>query len=103
MMMTEDNTMKEMPKYRSHKIIHALKIKTIEFCNLNKENKDTDEGAYITPEEKGFVVFRVDRDFVEKRITLPLPHGDCGYYVVYDDGYKSWSPTKAFEEGYDRI
>ena len=23
-----------------------------------------------------------------------------GYYVVYDDGYKSFSPAKAFEEGY---
>ena len=26
-----------------------------------------------------------------------------GYYVVYDDGYKSYSPAKAFEEGYVRI
>ncbi|MCX6845050.1 MAG: hypothetical protein NTU84_00535 [Verrucomicrobia bacterium] len=23
-----------------------------------------------------------------------------GYYVVYADGYKSYSPAKAFEEGY---
>ena len=27
------------------------------------------------------------------------PHAG-GYYVVYDDGYKSFSPAKAFEEGY---
>lgn len=26
-----------------------------------------------------------------------------GYYVVYDDGYASWSPAKAFEEGYTRL
>ena len=26
-----------------------------------------------------------------------------GYYVVYEDGYKSFSPAKAFEEGYTRI
>lgn len=23
-----------------------------------------------------------------------------GYYVLYDDGYESYSPAKAFEEGY---
>ena len=26
-----------------------------------------------------------------------------GYYVVYEDGYKSFSPAKAFEEGYTLI
>lgn len=25
------------------------------------------------------------------------------YVVVYDDGYTSWSPAKAFESGYTRI
>jgi hypothetical protein len=25
------------------------------------------------------------------------------YIVVYDDDYKSWSPAKAFEDGYSRI
>ena len=27
---------------------------------------------------------------------------DPGYYVVYEDGYESWSPTKAFEDGHTR-
>ena len=31
---------------------------------------------------------------------MPKP-GD--YFVVYDDGYESYSPAKAFEEGYTRI
>ena len=26
-----------------------------------------------------------------------------GYYVVHKDGYKSFSPANAFEEGYTRI
>ena len=26
-----------------------------------------------------------------------------GYYVRYEDGYESWSPAQAFEEGYTRI
>jgi len=24
------------------------------------------------------------------------------YIVIYEDGYKSWSPAKAFEDGYTR-
>jgi len=28
---------------------------------------------------------------------------DMGYLVIYSDGYMSWSPTKAFEEGNTRI
>jgi xanthine/CO dehydrogenase XdhC/CoxF family maturation factor len=26
-----------------------------------------------------------------------------GYYVLYEDNFESWSPAKAFEEGYTRI
>jgi hypothetical protein len=26
-----------------------------------------------------------------------------GYYVVYADGYKSYSPAKAFEDGYTQV
>lgn len=26
-----------------------------------------------------------------------------GYRVIYEDGYESWSPKKAFEDGYDLI
>jgi hypothetical protein len=26
-----------------------------------------------------------------------------GYYLLYDDGYESWSPAAAFENGYTRI
>lgn len=26
-----------------------------------------------------------------------------GYFVVYPDGYQSWSPEEAFESGYTRV
>jgi hypothetical protein len=26
-----------------------------------------------------------------------------GYYVVYKDGYRSFSPAEAFETGYEKI
>ena len=30
-------------------------------------------------------------------------NAEGGYYVLYKDGFASWSPAKAFEEGYTRI
>ena len=40
----------------------------------------------------------VPRDFFARGMPTP---GD--YIVIYADGYKSWSPAKAFEEGYTRV
>ena len=91
------NVSAEMPRYRSHKTVWALKIAHIESRRLKPDQED--DGAHlITPEEPGYASFWVDREYVRKhnpRIG--------GYYVVYEDGYKSWSPAQAFEEGYTRI
>ena len=35
-----------------------------------------------------------------KAKEIPERAGEDGYKVVYKDGYESWSPKKAFEEGY---
>ena len=90
----------EMPKYRSHKEVWALKIKGILFdSDLAKEtNRETDNSAIITPEEEGYAPFRVDSNYVRKHNPRV-----GGYYVVYEDGYKSWSPAGAFEKGNTRI
>ena len=77
----------EIPQYKCFKTVRALKIKAIELLN--------DGRARITPEEDGFSLFIVDAEYVSKH----NPQAG-GYYVVYDDGYTSWSPAKAFEEGY---
>ena len=29
--------------------------------------------------------------------------GNLGYWVLYEDGWQSWSPAKAFEEGYTKL
>lgn len=83
--------MRELPQYKSHKIVHALKIRNID-VDLNSG------AAVITPEEDGYGPFGVDAEYMGKhkpRIG--------GYYVVYEDGYKSWSPADAFEKGYTKI
>jgi len=75
----------EMPRYRCHKEVWALKIKKI-------------EGVIITPADNGYGKFEVDDAYLLKH----KPKAG-GYYVVYKDGYKSFSPSEAFEEGYTRI
>lgn len=87
----------EMPRYVSHKKVWALKIAEITFDRdaAELDNRETDGSAIITPAEKGYGKFKVDAAYVQKH----KPEVG-GYYVVYADGYKSWSPAKAFEEGY---
>ena len=80
----------ELPRYKCHKIVHALKITGVEH--------GPPTGMAIIGE--GFLPIPVGEDW--KSRFKPVG-GDLGYYVSYDDGYKSWSPSKAFEEGYTRI
>ena len=83
----------EMPKYCSHKIVHALKIEKVTYVDGN------DNGiAVIMPADEGYASFQVDAEYTRKHKPKP-----GGYYVVYKDGYKSWSPAKAFEEGYTKV
>jgi hypothetical protein len=77
----------QMPKYRCHKEVHALKIKSVEYVN-----------AMLTFEDAGFAPLHVPPAYMTKHDPKP-----GGYYVVYDDGYTSFSPAKAFEDGYTRI
>jgi hypothetical protein len=87
----------EMPRYVCHKEVHALKIERIEFdCDKARESgRETDGSATIYPAEKAYAPFRVDCNYVDKHNPK-----SGGYYVVYADGYKSWSPADAFESGY---
>lgn len=95
-----DNASREMPKYQTNKTVWALKIKEIVFdSDLAKiENRETDGSAMITPEEDGYAPFKVDEIYVREH----QPKAG-GYYVLYKDGYKSWFPADAFEEGYTKI
>ncbi len=98
--MTAGSVMAEMPKYKCYKEVHALKIKAIEpdIDIAKREQRETDGGATIRPEEEGFDLFKVSREYLKKHDPQV-----GGYYVVYKDGYKSFSPAEAFEEGYTKI
>lgn len=81
----------ELPRYRCHKEVWALKIKAI------ARDVEQQATAVIVPEDKGYAPLEVPDEFIAKH----NPQAG-GYYVVYSDGYKSYSPAKAFEEGYTR-
>ncbi len=85
-MSTTENCQREMPKYKCHKQVHALKIAEI---------KEGTDGAMITPADEGFAPFFVNGEYLKKHSPQV-----GGYYVVYKDGYKSFSPASAFESGY---
>lgn len=92
-----DEAQIELPRYLCHKEVWALKIAAIK-RDGEGENRETNGSALITPVEWGYAPFKVDCAFMQKH----KPEVG-GYYVVYPDGYKSFSPAKAFEDGYNLI
>jgi hypothetical protein len=113
----------EMPLYNCHKQVRALKIATIqpskmpEFlgavckgsfalgsacgscarCEWYRAKGSDRLGAVIVPADEVFAPFSVDSDYLAKHKPEP-----GGYFVVYKDGYQSFSPAEAFEDGYTR-
>lgn len=81
----------EMPRYQCHKKVWALKIKAIKLAGPSMN-------GIIVPADEGYGEFEVEAEYFRKHNPQP-----GGYYVVYDDGYKSFSPAQAFEEGYTRL
>ena len=89
----------EMPRYRCHKEVWALKIERVQLDadDARVEGRETDGSARLFVEGP-YSPVRVDHAYMRKH----NPQAG-GYYVVYKDGYKSFSPAQAFEEGYARI
>ena len=87
----------EMPKYRCHKEVHALKIESItlnpdDSVVLDFANPNYADITVPMPEAQRF-----------KPFGYATPGDDKGYLVSYKDGYISWSPTEAFEDGYSLL
>lgn len=77
---------KELPEYQCHKKVRALKIESI---------GHRPGGAILHFHD--FDPIRVDQTYVERNDPKA-----GGYYVVYEDGYQSFSPAQAFESGYTK-
>lgn len=95
-MSEENQAVREMPKYQCHKKVWALKIAGLQ--STAKPDEESDGSLLCTPADAGYGVFKLDAAYCNKHKPKV-----GGYYVVYDDGYKSFSPAEAFESGYSEI
>lgn len=76
-----------MQRYKCHKEVEAAKINSITFSNNTVELRFDNADPVNVP-----------RSWADKHKPF------CGgYFVVYKDGYQSYSPAEAFEEGYTKI
>lgn len=92
--LTDNSACLPLPTYTCHKEVQAVKItKIVYHADTVDENTETDGSAIIHAER--CTPFSVDADYIRKHNPQV-----GGYFVVYKDGYKSFSPAEAFEEGY---
>lgn len=104
----------KLPSYRSHKIVQAAPITRIQW--------DADIPSWIltldvpAPAICDRIYVRVSPEWARSKMSLApnAPSGpwadgfepdlpDLGVFVIYEDGFTSWSPSKAFDGGYDLI
>lgn len=86
---------REMPRYKCHKEVRAVKIQGI--VKDRDDFKMVDRFG-IVPSEPGLAPIEITREWMAKHQPQV-----GGYYVVYADGYASYSPAKDFEDGYTRV
>lgn len=82
----------DAPLYRSHKTVRALKIKDVE----PGRRDGAGPGATLVFEDDRYEPLPVSETWDHKH-EQPK---EGGYFVIYEDGYESWSPAAAFELGY---
>ena len=75
-----------LPRYQCHKQVSALKIRAV---------LRNPRGYELHFEDDRFCPTEVPIDWFAKHYPMA-----GGYFVVYDDGYCSYSPSAAFEAGY---
>ncbi len=87
---TTTNVSTEIPQYRCHKVVRAARITGF------RQNGNADMPDLLLGEIGGIVSLLPDWHAKHKPEV-------GGYYVLYEDGYASFSPAEAFEDGYTRI
>lgn len=92
----ENSPFLPMPRYRCHKEVRAMKIATVEVVKT-VEDDEVSHGI-LWPVNHHHDRIRVSAAYLKKHEPEP-----GGYYVLYQDGYESWSPAGAFQEGYTLI
>jgi hypothetical protein len=93
---TSEHVRSSLPTWKCHKVVRAAPIRSV----YPADHQDGIHVVYLDggPPPDGYPSFCVPSAMFTRYMSKP---GD--YFVVYDDGYESVSPKKAFEEGYMRI
>ncbi len=78
----------DMPLYQSVKKVRALEIADVDYDHPQLEPLITFKDSRYAPR------------FVKPELFLRYRAVPGDFFVVYDDGYQSISPAKAFNEGY---
>jgi len=107
-MQKPDDTFDSFPEYLCHKKVRAVQIAIIEQVALkdtefDKDGKPLLEGGsywiYPEPSEtQSYKPFQVSAKFYDRH----KPKAG-GYFVVYEDGYCSFSPEVSFKNGYTEV
>jgi hypothetical protein len=85
----DDAPQTEMPRYKSHKTVWALEIDTITPRAL--------QPTILTFRDEGYAPIEAPMEMFSRYNPV-----SSDFYVQYEDGYKSFSPRKAFLDGYTR-
>lgn len=92
-----DEHVANMPEWKCHKMVRAAKIVRLGGFT-SAQSGDVDildvDGLQLTVQLEAEVM---------RRVLQGATSADLGYLVRYEDGYVSWSPSKAFEDGYTRL
>lgn len=88
----------QMPRYQCHKTVYALKIAAIRQGEDAPSDASYGGSWLLVPENADYAPIEVSHAYYTKHAPQV-----GGYYVVYEDGYKSFSPADAFEGGYTLI
>lgn len=76
-----------MRRYQSHKVVEAFQIiEIVQDITQQTVLKGVEDTVYV------------DDEYMDKHQPKV-----GGYFVLYADGYESWSPAEAFESGYTEV
>lgn len=87
-----------LPRWQSHKKVWGDKVIKVVDNGPDCESAIQNDSHIIWHLSCGAFI-HVSKGLKTRGGVNPLG----GYYVRYQDGYESWSPAEAFEEGYTRI
>lgn len=93
-----------LPSWKCHKVVRAGKIDLVEAIR-------TQDGATGLTLGLAWDIPTTEYDNAPGRLFVAVPADWVakhkpqvgGYFVVYEDGYTSFSPAAAFEDGYSRV